>query len=200
VHPPPVHSHRDQRSRTPIVSDQYDPETGLHYNCFRHYDPESARYLSPDPLGLAPAWNPVTYVANPVNWSDPLGLAPSSCRELGLRPAVQNALEKFQNIRRDPLGEVNSQPNHNHYNAARREANGEVVARKADGTPFDHVAELKEARNGLDKIRKAIEREMENPADTLTNRGLEVLIAKCKEVISELDRLNGFLHSIGQRK
>ncbi|MBI0297510.1 RHS repeat protein, partial [Streptomyces sp. PRKS01-29] len=31
-----------------------DPETGLHYNYFRHYDPETARYASPDPLGLAP--------------------------------------------------------------------------------------------------------------------------------------------------
>ncbi|WP_435835124.1 hypothetical protein [Streptomyces albus] len=23
--------------------------TGLHYNCFRHHDPRTARYLSPDP-------------------------------------------------------------------------------------------------------------------------------------------------------
>ncbi|MFE0449799.1 putative T7SS-secreted protein [Streptomyces sp. NPDC058914] len=54
----------------------YDPETGLHYNYFRHYDPETARYLSPDPLGLSPAPNPATYVDNPHTWSDPLGLAP----------------------------------------------------------------------------------------------------------------------------
>nr|WP_260860428.1 RHS repeat-associated core domain-containing protein [Streptomyces cupreus] len=43
----------------------HDPETGLHYNYFRHYDPETARYLTPDPLGLTPAPNPVTYVHNP---------------------------------------------------------------------------------------------------------------------------------------
>ncbi|MEU2869595.1 putative T7SS-secreted protein [Streptomyces olivoreticuli] len=54
----------------------FDPETGLHYNFHRHYDPETARYLSPDPLGLAPAPNPATYVHNPVTWADPLGLAP----------------------------------------------------------------------------------------------------------------------------
>ncbi|MEU8466787.1 putative T7SS-secreted protein [Streptomyces sp. NPDC029006] len=54
----------------------YDPETGLHYNYFRHYDPETARYLTPDPLGLAPAPNPVMYVDNPLTWTDPLGLAP----------------------------------------------------------------------------------------------------------------------------
>ncbi|MFF4020398.1 putative T7SS-secreted protein [Streptomyces sp. NPDC001843] len=54
----------------------YDPETGLHYNYFRHYDPEAARYLTPDPLGLTPAPNPSTYVANPLAWTDYMGLAP----------------------------------------------------------------------------------------------------------------------------
>ncbi|MEU0072162.1 putative T7SS-secreted protein [Streptomyces sp. NPDC006332] len=54
----------------------YDPETGLHYNYFRHYDPETARYLTPDPLGLTPAPNPTSYVHNPHIGSDSLGLAP----------------------------------------------------------------------------------------------------------------------------
>ncbi|MET9812956.1 putative T7SS-secreted protein [Streptomyces sp. NPDC006355] len=54
----------------------HDPETGLHYNLFRHYDPATARYLTPDPLGLAPAPNPAAYVHNPHTWSDPLGLSP----------------------------------------------------------------------------------------------------------------------------
>uniref|UniRef100_UPI000B02267C RHS repeat-associated core domain-containing protein n=1 Tax=Streptomyces cellulosae TaxID=1968 RepID=UPI000B02267C len=58
----------------------YDPETGLHYNYFRHYDPESARYLTPDPLGLVPAPNPTTYVHNPHGQSDSLGLAPECPR------------------------------------------------------------------------------------------------------------------------
>ncbi|MGW3210610.1 RHS repeat-associated core domain-containing protein, partial [Streptomyces sp. NPDC001135] len=53
-----------------------DSETGLHYNYFRHYDPETARYTSPDPLGLTPAPNPLAYVTNPQTWSDPLGLTP----------------------------------------------------------------------------------------------------------------------------
>ncbi|MFF1381155.1 DUF6531 domain-containing protein [Streptomyces sp. NPDC058308] len=54
----------------------FDPETALHYNYFRHYDPETARYLTQDPLGLDPAPNPDTYVNNPHTWTDPLGLAP----------------------------------------------------------------------------------------------------------------------------
>ncbi|PHQ48055.1 hypothetical protein BLA24_31895 [Streptomyces cinnamoneus] len=59
----------------------FDPETGLHYNRFRHYDPETARYLSVDPLGLLPAANARTYVHNPVMWIDPLGLAGCPHRE-----------------------------------------------------------------------------------------------------------------------
>ncbi|MEU6406723.1 DUF6531 domain-containing protein [Streptomyces sp. NPDC046985] len=53
----------------------HDAETGgLHYNYFRHYDPETARYVSPDPLGLEPAPNPCAYVLNPTTWFDLLGL------------------------------------------------------------------------------------------------------------------------------
>ncbi|WP_409059106.1 DUF6531 domain-containing protein [Streptomyces sp. SYP-A7185] len=54
----------------------HDPETGLHYNQHRYYDPSTGRYATPDPLGLSAAPNPVTYVTNPWTWSDPLGLAP----------------------------------------------------------------------------------------------------------------------------
>ncbi|MBT2492121.1 RHS domain-containing protein [Streptomyces sp. ISL-96] len=59
----------------------FDPETSLHYNYFRHYDPETARYLTPDPLGLTPAPNPTAYVRNPHLWTDPLGLAACGGRE-----------------------------------------------------------------------------------------------------------------------
>ncbi|MBL1081231.1 RHS domain-containing protein [Streptomyces actinomycinicus] len=80
----------------------YDPETGLHYNYFRHYDPETARYLTPDPLGLVPAPNPDTYVHNPHGWSDPLGLAPvDGCTEnpTHMRSSSRNAA--FREAKRD---------------------------------------------------------------------------------------------------
>ncbi|MDJ1644013.1 RHS repeat-associated core domain-containing protein [Streptomyces sp. J15] len=66
----------------------FDPETGLHYNYFRHYDPENARYLTPDPLGLTPAPNPSSYVPNPLTWSDSTGLAPDMC------PTAEAAAER----------------------------------------------------------------------------------------------------------
>ncbi|BCL29953.1 hypothetical protein GCM10017557_48120 [Streptomyces aurantiacus] len=52
----------------------FDTETGLHYNHHRYYEPGTARYLSPDPLGRTPAPNQHAYVKNPLQWTDPLGL------------------------------------------------------------------------------------------------------------------------------
>ncbi|MEU9988505.1 putative T7SS-secreted protein [Streptomyces sp. NPDC048045] len=54
----------------------FDPESGLHYNFHRYYDPEISRYLTADPLGLLASPNSVAYVHNPHGWSDPLGLSP----------------------------------------------------------------------------------------------------------------------------
>ncbi|WP_461110787.1 DUF6531 domain-containing protein [Streptomyces calidiresistens] len=70
--------HNPGAAPTPLrFPGQYaDEETGWHYNLHRHYDPTTARYTTPDPLGLTPAPNPHTYPHNPLVWTDPLGLAP----------------------------------------------------------------------------------------------------------------------------
>ena len=53
----------------------YDQETGLHYNYFRYYDPETGRYVTSDPIGLAGGINPYLYTtANPLSYIDPFGL------------------------------------------------------------------------------------------------------------------------------
>ncbi|MEV8016799.1 DUF6531 domain-containing protein [Streptomyces sp. NPDC086554] len=78
----------------------FDPETGLHYNNQRHYDPETARYLTPDPLGLAPAPNPTAYVQNPHRWADPLGLAPE-CTVDGYRKQTDHPLSRRIHIGED---------------------------------------------------------------------------------------------------
>ncbi len=55
----------------------FDPETGLHYNYFRYYNPQTGRYITPDPIGLEGGINLFAYVrGNPLRWIDPWGLVP----------------------------------------------------------------------------------------------------------------------------
>ncbi|WP_323179423.1 DUF6531 domain-containing protein [Streptomyces sp. NBC_00198] len=83
----------DSGTGTPLrfPGQYYDPETELHYNYFRHYDPATATYLSPDPLGMDAGPNPRGYVLDPLLWIDYLGLL--SCR--------QNARRLRRNMRRE---------------------------------------------------------------------------------------------------
>jgi len=83
----------DAVASTPLrFPGQYDdPETGLHYNFFRYYDPATATYLSPDPLGMDAGPNPRGYVLDPLLWADYLGLL--TCR--------QNARRLRRNMRRE---------------------------------------------------------------------------------------------------
>jgi RHS repeat-associated protein len=72
----------------------YDDETGLHYNRYRYYDPQSGRYYAEDPIGLAGGTNAYRYTNNPVRWIDPLGL--SACMHLyrgvsAKHPALEDA-------------------------------------------------------------------------------------------------------------
>jgi RHS repeat-associated protein len=53
----------------------YDQETGLHYNYFRYYNPQTGRYITPDPIGLEGGINLFAYVGNnPLSYVDPMGL------------------------------------------------------------------------------------------------------------------------------
>ena len=59
----------------------FDEETGLHYNRHRYYSPETGRFITVDPIGLAGGLNNYQYVKNPTGWVDPLGLEqlPGDC-------------------------------------------------------------------------------------------------------------------------
>jgi RHS repeat-associated protein len=55
----------------------FDDETGLYYARARYYDPELARFVSEDPIGLGGGVNQYIYAANdPMNSADPSGLMP----------------------------------------------------------------------------------------------------------------------------
>ncbi|WP_143529794.1 RHS repeat domain-containing protein, partial [Rodentibacter rarus] len=49
-------------------------ESGLAYNRFRYYDPNTACYLNSDPIGLEGGSTPYFYVQNPFQFIDPFGL------------------------------------------------------------------------------------------------------------------------------
>lgn len=70
-----------------------DAETGLYYNRFRYYDPDSARYVSSDPISLSGGINTYRYAPNPIGWVDPLGLPP--CRDQIMK-VVGERMEKHK--------------------------------------------------------------------------------------------------------
>ncbi|WP_305884691.1 RHS repeat domain-containing protein, partial [Pseudomonas sp. 1D4] len=64
-----------------------DAHSGLYYNYFRDYDPETGRYVESDPIGLDGGLNTYGYVeGNPLRSSDPDGLfARTAQQPLGVR-------------------------------------------------------------------------------------------------------------------
>ena len=75
-----------------------DAESGLCYNRFRYYEPESGMYLVSDPLGLQGGEQTYRYVPNPCGYVDPLGL--TTC------PLVTNGIATV--IWHDNRGAANS--------------------------------------------------------------------------------------------
>ncbi|KYG04963.1 hypothetical protein BE21_43675 [Sorangium cellulosum] len=79
------------RASTPFrFRGQYaDEETGLSYNRYRYYDPETGRYLSPDPVGLLGGLDPFGYADGcPTSAVDPDGLMYSVIRDRSGRPVT----------------------------------------------------------------------------------------------------------------
>ncbi len=85
IHEPRAYAHDAGRPRTSqtappaeqpfrLQGQQFDEETGLHYNRFRYYDPIIGRFVGEDPIGLMGGINLRIYAANPLTWIDPLGL------------------------------------------------------------------------------------------------------------------------------
>ncbi len=54
---------------------EWEPEAQVYSYRARYYNPTTGRFLSRDPLGIAPDLNLYRYVGNnPLNWIDPLGM------------------------------------------------------------------------------------------------------------------------------
>jgi RHS repeat-associated protein len=76
----------------------FDSESGLHYNHFRYYDPETGRFISQDPIGLLGGINHYQYAPNHINWIDPLGL---KCKE---SQRISNARSRQRQMLVDNVG------------------------------------------------------------------------------------------------
>ena len=94
---------------------QYDAETGLHYNYFRDYDPQAGRYVESDPIGLGGGINTYGYVnARPVEYVDPLGLC-KTCGDGngGLNGGTPGGAMSFMNFLKENTSLVPSSGNTN---------------------------------------------------------------------------------------
>ena len=80
-------------------SGQYeDGETGWHYNWHRYYDPETGRYLTPDPIGLSGGVNAYGYAGgDPLGAVDPWGLV-----DINLFNVRENIFQYAEKVPDDP--------------------------------------------------------------------------------------------------
>ncbi|WP_374567963.1 RHS repeat-associated core domain-containing protein [Nitratireductor sp. ZSWI3] len=88
-----LNGHRFHHPLSMEIPGQYeDAETGLFYNRHRHYDPLTAQYTSPDPIGLAGGDRQQGYMENPTRWVDPIGWSAVARDALGRPVAWSNTV------------------------------------------------------------------------------------------------------------
>jgi RHS repeat-associated protein len=107
--------------------------------------------------------------------------------------AAANAAKKAKKAKKPPT-KTDRQKEHlteRDLDAARREAKGEVVARKPDGTPYDHQHEVKDAQNGLLNRIQEINNKLSHPNTPAAER--EALQRELSEASKLLDHSEGYL-------
>jgi RHS repeat-associated protein len=74
----------------------FDVETGFFHNYYRYYDPQSGRYVTSDPIGLAGgSFSTYSYANNnPLSFTDPTGLAPGDIFDSA--EAARRDMDQFQ--------------------------------------------------------------------------------------------------------
>ncbi|WP_082758391.1 RHS repeat-associated core domain-containing protein [Burkholderia sp. MSMB1498] len=72
----------------------HDDESGLHYNRYRYFDPDTGGFISQDPIGLTGGRNIYRFAPNVFGWLDPWGLQGNKPPAPG-RPTRENTGGKF---------------------------------------------------------------------------------------------------------
>ncbi len=70
-----------------------DGETGLYYNRFWYYDPNSGTFISQDPISILGGFNIYAYVHDVNSWVDVFGLSKYSPIEVLGRKVYQNSAD-----------------------------------------------------------------------------------------------------------
>jgi RHS repeat-associated protein len=149
---------------------QFDAETGLHYNYFRDYDPAVGKYVESDPIGLYGGWNTYAYSAlDPIRGFDPFGLEPpeppgpspsirlDSAIKRGDTKAIEDMMEALgpgeQTLAKNALQRLNSKAGDIIAKECRGSINREFPSELRDKT----LKEIMDAAKGGDSpARKAM--------------------------------------------
>ncbi|EGE0956594.1 hypothetical protein DM213_25885, partial [Escherichia coli] len=123
-----------------------DAESGLCYNRFRYYEPETGMYLVSDPLGLQGGEQTYRYVPNSLGYIDPLGLAKTSV------PAEKISLsDKARDLFRQ--GKVREALDVHYEDLVRRKLGGisqEIAGREYDVVTDKIIAQVKRTYSSID--------------------------------------------------
>ena len=128
----------------------FDAESGLHYNRYRYYPPETARFITPDPIGLAGGLNQTQYVPNPTGWVDPLGLAsvPGGCP-----PDTAEKTASAVNLGEPDIPTVELNPNEVRYSQSSvNNAGGLTKSMNENGWKGDPIDVVRMSDGGLTTI------------------------------------------------
>lgn len=129
-----------------------DAESGLCYNRFRYYEPETGMYLVSDPLGLLGGEQTYRYVPNPLGYIDPLGLAKTSV------PAEKISLsDKARDLFRQ--GKVREALDVHYEDLVRRKLGGisqEIAGREYDVVTDKIIAQVKRTYSSIDNRNRLI--------------------------------------------
>ena len=140
-----------------------DEETGLYYNRFRYYDPQTGQYTQQDPIGLA-GGNPTLYgyVWDTLGEIDPFGLDWRDLLASGLghhlfpssvaKKLNIDELAKLRAISWYPETTAGSGKLHQQLHKLLRDAGVPFHGRKFSGTSEDFWKMAKKAYEGLDDV------------------------------------------------
>ena len=130
-----------------------DRETGLFYNYYRDYDPQTGRYVQSDPIGLDGGLNPYLYVSsNPLGAIDPFGLVDTVDSRITAL-AGQGRLAELRNL--VEAGGLSETQQATVVGAISRLEQG-VQGAKSAGELAKHVEKLQDARGAADKLQTLI--------------------------------------------